>query len=114
MTLAAAHVFAGDRGQHGGRALHRRALQQVGDGAQAAELFAAAGAARAAVLELGQRLPWPVDSARGFAVQHMHAAVQRSQHRHHRRRVWPALGDQRATRLPWPRAASCRASSMPS
>jgi hypothetical protein len=42
----AAHVFAGHRRQHGRRALHRRALQVVRDGAQAAQLLAAAGAAR--------------------------------------------------------------------
>ena len=54
-SVRAAHVFAGDRGQHRRRALHRGALQVVRDRAHAAQLFAAAGAARAAVLELRQR-----------------------------------------------------------
>jgi hypothetical protein len=97
MTLRTAHVFAGDGRQHGGRALHRRALQVVGDGAQAAQLFAAAGAARAAVLEQRQRRAVAGGLGRGFAVQHQHAAVQRSQRRHHgARRCFGARGDQRA------------------
>ena len=47
----AAHVLAGHRGEHRRRALHGGALQVVLDGAHAAQLLAAAGAARAAVLE---------------------------------------------------------------
>ncbi|MCY1401488.1 hypothetical protein D9M71_166070 [compost metagenome] len=52
--LGATHVFAGNSRQHGRRALNSRALQVVLDRAQAAELFTATGAARAAVLELRQ------------------------------------------------------------
>ena len=40
---------AGDGGEHGGRALHRGALQVVLHAADAAQLLAAAGAAGAAV-----------------------------------------------------------------
>jgi hypothetical protein len=46
------------------------------DGAQAAEFLAAAGAARAAVLEQRQRRAVAGGLDRGFAVQHQQAAVQ--------------------------------------
>jgi hypothetical protein len=78
MTLATAHVFARHGRQHGGRALHRRALQVVGDGAQATQLFAAAGAARAAVLEQRQRRAVAGGLGRRFAIQHVQAAVQQA------------------------------------
>ena len=88
-------MLAGDGGQHRGRALHRRALQQVRDGAQAAQFFTAAGAPRAAVLQEGQRRAMAGRFSGGLAVQHMQAAVQRRHHGHHaggRRRLF---GDQR-------------------
>ena len=73
------------------RALHRRALQVVLDRAQAAQFFAAAGAARAAVLEERQRRAVAGGFDRGLAVQHQQAAVQRGGDR-----------DRRAPRSPGP------------
>ena len=51
----AAHKLAGDRCQHRRRALQGCALQVMFDSPQAAQLFATAGAAWAAVFELWQR-----------------------------------------------------------
>ena len=81
----AAHVLAADRGQHRGRALHRRALQVVRHRAHAAELLAAAGAPRAAVLEPGQRRAMARGLHRRLAVQHQDAAVPGGHGRHHAR-----------------------------
>ncbi|MCY1291820.1 hypothetical protein D9M70_410230 [compost metagenome] len=81
--LGAAHVLAGDRHQHARRALHRAALQVVLDRAQAAELLATAGAARAAVLELRQRRAVAGGFGRRFAVEDVQAAVQCGGGRHH-------------------------------
>ena len=115
MHLGAAHVLAGHGRQHGGRALHRRALQVVRDGAQAAQLLAAAGAARAAVLEhrqrravaggLGARIRGPA-RAGGRAARPAPAPCAR--------RSPGSCVTSEPTRLPWPRAASASASSMSS
>ena len=50
-----AHVLTRHRSEHGGRALHRRTLQVVLDGAHATQFLAPTGTTGAAVLELGQR-----------------------------------------------------------
>lgn len=77
----AAHVFAGDGCKHGGRALDGGALQVVVDGADAAELFTAAGAAGAAVFEHGQGRAVAGGFFGGFGVQHLQAAVAGGQGR---------------------------------
>lgn len=79
--VGAAHVFAGDGGQHGRRALDGGALQVVVDGADAAEFFAAAGAAGAAVFEHGQGRAVAGGLFRGFGVEHLQAAVAGGQGR---------------------------------
>ena len=50
-NLGTTNVFAGDRGQHGGRALNSCALQVVIHGADATELFTTSSAPRATVFE---------------------------------------------------------------
>ena len=91
----AANVFAGHRRQHRRRALHRRALQEVLDGADAAELLAAAGAARAAVLEHRQRRAVAGRLGRGVAIEDEQAAVPRRHLRDRLRRDLRIVGDER-------------------
>ena len=91
----AANVLAGHRRQHRRRALHRRALQEVLDGADAAELLAAAGAARAAVLEHRQRRAVAGRFGRGDAVEDEEAPVPRRHLRDRLRRDLGIVGDER-------------------
>ena len=81
--------------------------------AHAAQLFAAAGAARAAVLEAAAAgEPWPVDSDRRLAVEHQQAAVPARRSAAPRRaRSAGRCVTSVPTRLPRPRAASAIASS---
>ena len=66
---------AGDGGQHVRRALDGGALHVVQDGADAAELLAAAGAAGAAVDQVRDRGAVAGGAAGVLAVEHEHAAV---------------------------------------
>jgi hypothetical protein len=71
----AANVLAGHGRQHRRRALHRRALQVVLHGADAAQLFATAGPPRPAVLQLRQRRAMAGGFGSGFAVEDQQTAV---------------------------------------
>ena len=91
---------AGDGGEHVRRTLDGGALHVVLDRADAAEFLAAACAARAAVDQVRNRGTVAGRGARGFAVEHVHAAVVRGDADAERagglRVVGADRGDQRA------------------
>ena len=90
----------GDGGEQPRRALHRRALHVMFDGAHAAEFFAAARAARAAMHETRQRRAVPGRAFRARPIADEDAAVLRRKAKHELARnafvVGEHGGDQRS------------------
>ena len=83
---AAAHPAPADGGDDVGRALDRRALHVMQHAADAAELLAAAGAARTAVHERRERRTVAGRFLRAMPVHDQHAAVVRREPEHESRR----------------------------
>ena len=95
-ALRAARPPAGDRGEHVGGGLDRRALHVVQHAAYAAELLAAAGATGAAVDQHRQGGAVAGGLGRVVAVEHEDAAVPRREAEHERAGDGRVVGDDRA------------------
>ena len=91
---------AGDRGEHVGGGLDRRALHVVQHAADAAELLAAAGATGAAVDEHRQGRAVAGRLGGVVAVEHQDAAVPRREAEHERAGDGRVVGDDRADERP--------------
>ena len=111
---AATDIFAGDGCQHGRRTLHCGTLQIVLHGAYAAKFFAAAGAARTAMLQHRQRRAMAGRFDRRLAIENVQPAMMHGCHRHRLGRRRRIARHQCRHQAAAPLAASASASSIPS